>query len=203
MKIICVGRNFPDHARELKNNVPTEPVLFLKPETALLRNNQDFFLPDFSNEIHYEVEITFRIGKIGKNVAQKFAQRYIDSIGLGIDFTARDLQNQLKNQGLPWEISKGFDYSAVISPFIPKAGFNDLKQIRFRLEKNGTTVQEGLSGDMLFSMDEIVAYASRFFSLKTGDIFFTGTPAGVGPVQPGDRLRGFLEDRLMFDFFVK
>jgi 2-keto-4-pentenoate hydratase/2-oxohepta-3-ene-1,7-dioic acid hydratase in catechol pathway len=204
MKIICVGRNYVAHAKELNNEVPTEPVLFMKPDSALLRNNDPFYIPDWSNEIHYECEIIVRINRLGKNIEKKFAHRYYNEIGLGIDFTARDVQNKLKDKGLPWEISKAFDHSAVICPeFTSIDALPDRNSIHFRLDKNGTTVQEGDSSLMIFPIDDTITHVSKYFTLKIGDLIYTGTPAGVGPVQVGDRLEGYLEGQKKFDFRVK
>lgn len=198
MKIICIGRNYIDHAKELNNPVPENPVFFLKPDTALVRRNRPFYYPDFSEDIHYECELVLKISKLGKNIHKKFAHTYYNEIGIGIDFTARDLQSKAKAKGLPWEIAKAFDASAPLSmEFIKKDEFHDLNNISFRLDKNGETVQEGNSGDMIFDFDEIISYLSIFFTLKTGDLIFTGTPAGVGPVKVGDELEGYVGDRLM------
>ena len=187
MKIIAIGRNYINHAKELKNTVPAEPIFFMKPETALLRNNQPFYLPDFSKEIHYETEIVLRIGKVGKAIPEKFALSHIDGIGIGFDFTARDLQNKLKAKGLPWEAAKAFDYSAAISPsFLPPESFTNLKDISFKMVKNGQTVQQGNTKDLIFSFEKIIAFVSRFVSFKTGDLIYTGTPEGVGKVSEGD-----------------
>ncbi|MFT4738069.1 MAG: acylpyruvate hydrolase [Cyclobacteriaceae bacterium] len=202
MKIICVGRNYAAHAAELGNDKPKEPVIFLKPDTSLLKNNDPFYLPAFSNEIHHEIELLVKIKKEGKKVAQEYAHNYYDEIGLGIDFTARDLQSNLKENGLPWEIAKAFDHSAVISTFISKDSI-DLANTAITLYKNDEIVQDGNTSNMLFSLDEIISYISTFFTLKTGDIIFTGTPSGVGPVAIGDRLRGTLDDQKMFEFDVK
>lgn len=204
MKIICVGRNYVAHARELNNEVPGEPVLFLKPDTALLRNNDPFYIPEWSENLHHEVELVVKINRIGKNVEEKFAHRYYDQIGLGIDFTARDVQDALKSKGLPWEKSKAFDHSAVISrEFVDIDSLPDRKSINFHLDINGQTVQEGNTALMIFSIDTIIAQVSKYFTLKIGDLIYTGTPAGVGPVKIGDRLEGYLEGQKMFDFFVK
>lgn len=202
MKIICIGRNYTEHIEELGNEKPDEPVIFMKPDSALLRNNDAFYLPDFSNDIHHEVEVVVRINRVGKSIEQKFAGKYYDEIGLGIDFTARDLQSKLKSKGLPWERAKGFNMSAPISPFISKEGI-DLTNLDFRLDINGKTVQKGNTAFMLFPIDEIIAYVSQYFTLKKGDLIYTGTPKGVGPVKMGDRLQGYLRDELMFDFEVK
>lgn len=202
MKIICIGRNYADHIAELGNERPTDPVIFMKPDTALLRENKPFYYPDFSKEIHYEVELLVKIKKEGKSVEPKFAHKYYDEIGLGIDFTARDLQNELKDKGLPWERSKAFNDSAVISKFVSKEGF-DIANINFGLSLNGSEVQKGNTSLMLWPVDELIAHVSKFFTLKIGDILFTGTPKGVGPVKIGDRLTGFLETESMFDFEIK
>ena len=202
MKIICIGRNYTEHIEELGNEKPDEPVIFMKPDSALLRNNDPFYLPDFSNDIHHEVEVVVRINRVGKSIEQKFAGKYYDEIGLGIDFTARDLQSKLKSKGLPWERAKGFNSSAPISPFISKEGI-DLTNLDFHLDVNGKTIQKGNTSLMLFSIDEIIAYVSQYFTLKKGDLIYTGTPKGVGPVKAGDRLQGYLKGELMFDFGVK
>lgn len=204
MKIICVGRNYVAHVQELNNEMPTEPVLFMKPDSALLRNNDPFYIPDWSNNLHHEVEIIVRINRLGKNIEKKFANRYYEEIGLGIDFTARDVQDTLKDKGLPWEKSKAFDHSAVISSeFLPVASFTDSRNISFRLDINGSTVQTGNSALMIFSIDDIISHVSKYFTLKIGDLIYTGTPAGVGKVYIGDRLEGYIEDKKMFDFMVK
>ena len=204
MKIICIGRNYSEHIRELNNEVPDEPVIFMKPDSALLRNNEPFFIPDFSQDVHYECELIIRINRLGKNIESRFANRYFDEIGLGIDFTARDLQNKLKDKGLPWEKAKAFDRSAVISSeFIAKEKLPDLNAIKFQLKKNGEVVQNGNSSYMLFPLEEIISQVSKYFTLKIGDLIYTGTPAGIGPVTIGDRLEGFLEGKKMFDFEVK
>lgn len=203
MKIICIGRNYVDHIQELKNTIPGDPVIFLKPDTALTRNNQPFTIPAFSQQVHYETELVLRIGKRGKSISPRFAPKYIDSVGLGIDFTARDLQNNLKEKGLPWELSKAFDGSAVVGDFIPRTEMPSLNDLSFHLELNGKRVQEGHTSLMLFNCETIVSFVSRYFTLKAGDLIFTGTPAGVGPVKPGDRLQGFLLNRLMFDFLIQ
>ncbi|RSK43563.1 fumarylacetoacetate hydrolase family protein [Hymenobacter perfusus] len=204
MKILCIGRNYADHIAELQNETPADPVIFAKPDTALLQRNQPFFLPDFSQDIHYEVELVLRICKNGKNIEEKFAPTYFDAIGLGIDFTARDLQSQLKSKGLPWELAKGFDGSAPISQeFKPVAEFADLKNIDFRLEVNGEVRQQGNSSLMLHDFSKIISYISRFITLKMGDLIFTGTPSGVGPVKIGDQLVGFIGEDKMFDLAVK
>jgi 2-keto-4-pentenoate hydratase/2-oxohepta-3-ene-1,7-dioic acid hydratase in catechol pathway len=204
MKIICVGRNYVAHAKELNNEIPDEPVLFLKPDTALLRNNDPFYIPEWSNDLHHEVEMVVKINRLGKNIDKKFAHRYYKEIGLGIDFTARDVQNALKDKGLPWEKSKAFDHSAVICrEFVNVDSLTDRNTIGFRLDINGKTVQQGSSSLMIFSIDSIISHVSKYFTLKIGDLIYTGTPAGVGPVKIGDRLEGYLEETKMFDFFVK
>jgi len=204
MKIICVGRNYVAHAHELNNAVPDEPVLFMKPDSALLRNNDPFYIPGWSNDVHHEIELIVRIKKLGKNIEKKFAHRYYDEIGIGIDFTARDVQNVLKDKGLPWEKAKAFDHSAVVCPeFISIESMPDRNSIHFRLDKNGKTVQEGNSALMIFPIDELISHISKYFTLKIGDLIYTGTPAGVGPVAIGDRLEGFLEGEKKFDFLVK
>ncbi len=203
MKIFAVGLNYADHVKEFGAERPDEPVIFMKPDSALLRENKPFFIPLFSNEIHYETEVLVRINRLGKNISERFAHRYYDEIGLGIDFTARDLQRKLKDAGRPWELSKAFDGSAVISEFVPISEFPDLQNVNFHLDINGQKVQSGNTRDMSYSIDQIIAYISRYFTLKIGDVIFTGTPAGVGPVAKNDRLRGYLEDKLMFDFSIK
>jgi 2-keto-4-pentenoate hydratase/2-oxohepta-3-ene-1,7-dioic acid hydratase in catechol pathway len=202
MKILAVGWNYLDHNKELnQGNLPKQPVIFMKPETSLLRDNKPFFLPDFSSQIDYETEIVLRISKMGKNISEKFADRYYDAIGLGIDFTARDLQNEFKANGTPWELCKAFDNSAPISQFLPKEDFN-LSNLNFSLNINGETVQKGNTKDMIFSPEKIISFVSRFFTLKTGDLIFTGTPVGVGPVKIGDHLEGFIEDQKLLDFSI-
>lgn len=192
------------HARELNNEIPDEPVLFMKPDSALLRNNDPFYIPEWSADVHHEIELVVKISRLGKNIEKRFAHRYYDEIGLGIDFTARDVQNKLKDKGLPWEKSKAFDSSAVIcAEFDQVEALPDRNSIHFRLDKNGIPVQEGDSALMIFPIDEIIAQVSKYFTLKIGDLIYTGTPAGVGPVQIGDRLEGFLEGKKKFDFWVK
>ena len=203
MKIICVGRNYAAHARELNNDLPTEPVLFLKPETALLPKHHPFVIPDITDDLHYECELVLRIDKLGKNIAPKFAHRYYSEVGLGIDFTARDLQNELKSKGLPWEKAKAFDFSAPIgNTFIPISNFPSLESINFALKKNGEWVQQGNTRDMIFGFDDLIAEISRYFTLKKGDLIFTGTPSGVGKVQPGDVLEGFIEEELILSLKI-
>jgi len=203
MKIICIGRNYIDHAKELNNPVPEKPVFFMKPQTALLKKNQPFFYPNFSQDIHHEVELVVKINKIGLHIQEKFAHTYYEEIGLGIDFTARDLQAIQKKKGLPWEIAKAFDNSAPIGDFIHKDELGDISKLQISLKKNGSIVQDGSTADMIFSIDRIISYVSQFVSLKMGDLIFTGTPAGVGPVQIGDKLTGYINDREMFSFDVK
>lgn len=203
MKIIAIGRNYIDHAKELNNPVPDTPIVFLKPDSSIIKKNKPFFLPLFSEEIHHEVEIVLKISRLGKNIASKFAYRYFNEIGIGIDFTARDLQRNCMNKGLPWEIAKAFDGSAPIGKFVNVSEFRDVNNISFRLEINGKDVQQGNTKDMIFSPVEIIAYVSKFFTLKTGDLIFTGTPAGVGPVKKNDHLQAYIEDELLLDFFVK
>lgn len=203
MKIICIGRNYAEHAKELNSEIPAEPVFFMKPDTSLLKDNQAFYYPDFSKEIHHEVELVIKINKPGKNIQVQFANKYYDEIGIGIDFTARDIQAECKKKGLPWEKAKAFDGSAPIGKFIDKKQFADEKNINFKLAVNGNTVQTGNSGNMLFSFDKIVAHVSKFFTLKTGDLIYTGTPEGVGPVAINDRLEAFIEDQKLLDFEIK
>ena len=204
MKIICIGRNYVDHAKELNNEAPKAPVFFLKPQTALLLKKQPFFIPDFSEDIHYEVELVVRINRLGKNIQEKFAHKYYNEIGLGIDFTARDIQRECKAKGLPWERAKAFDGSALLSEkFLDKSELKLEEGIGFSLKKNGETVQNGNHADMLFSIDRIIAYLSEYFTLKIGDLIYTGTPAGVGPVTMGDELEGFIENQSMFHLRVK
>lgn len=204
MKIICIGRNYVAHARELNNEIPEEPVFFMKPDSALLRNNDPFYIPDWTKEVHHEIELVLRVCRLGKNIEKRFAHRYYDQIGLGVDFTARDMQNELKKKGLPWEKAKAFDRAAVISnTFFPVEEFTQPKNIKFCLNINGKTIQEGNSGLMIFGFDEIISHISKYITLKIGDLIYTGTPAGVGPVKIGDRLEGFIEDKKLLDFMVK
>lgn len=203
MKIIAIGHNYAAHNNELKSENPAEPVVFMKPDSALLKNNKPFFIPDFTNELHYETELIIKINRLGKNIAPRFAHRYYSEVGLGIDFTARDLQRKLKSEGKPWEICKAFDNSAVIGDFLPVNQFNDIQKIQFRLDINGKTVQQGNTADMIFPVDELIAYISKFFTLKIGDIIFTGTPVGVGVVNINDKLEGYIFDEKMFDFKIK
>jgi len=204
MKIICIGRNYSAHISELKNERPLGPVIFLKPDTAVLLKKQAFFIPDFSDDVHYEVEVLVKINKVGKHIQEKFAYKYYDEIGLGIDFTARDLQQKLKEKGLPWEKAKGFDGAAVIGEkWLDKNSIPDLNNLRFSLQKNNEFVQQGNTGDMLWKTDEIIAYVSQYFTLKIGDIIFTGTPEGVGKVETNDKLTGFIEEEQIFSIQVK
>ncbi|MCU4156766.1 fumarylacetoacetate hydrolase family protein [Carboxylicivirga sp. A043] len=203
MKILCIGRNYVKHIEELNNQVPTEPVIFAKPDSALLLKNKPFFIPDFAEEFHHEVELVVKINRIGKNIAPQFAHRYYEEVALGVDFTARDLQSELKSKGLPWEKAKAFDGSAVLSKFVNKEKFGDIQNVNFKMEKNGETVQNGNTGHMIFPIDRIISHVSQYFTLKIGDLIYTGTPAGVGPVAINDRLKGYIEDELMFDFLVK
>lgn len=203
MKIICIGRNYAAHIAELDNEKPKEPVIFIKPDSAVLPKEQDFYIPEFSNNIHYEVEVLVRIKRVGKHIKEEFAGTYYDEVGLGIDFTARDLQSQLKEKGLPWEKAKGFDGAAVIGEWLPKSEFKDLNNLSFELLKNDEVVQSGNTSLMLWKIDEIIAYVSTFFMLKKGDVIFTGTPAGVGRVAPNDYLRGSLEKKELFTVKIK
>jgi acylpyruvate hydrolase len=203
MKIICIGRNYADHAKELNNPVPANPVFFMKPDSSLLINDKPFFYPQFSKEIHYETEIVLKICRLGKSIEPQFAPRYYEEIGIGIDFTARDLQNICKKEGHPWEIAKAFDQSAVLGKFVPKTSLPDLSAINFQLKINDITVQKGNTRDLLFSFDTVISYVSTFLTLKTGDLIYTGTPAGVGPVKIGDRLTASVEGQVLLDFWVK
>jgi len=203
MKIIAVGRNYSEHARELNNPLPSEPVVFLKPETALIKGDKPFFYPDFSTNIHYEVELVMKICKVGKNIEERFAGRYFNELTVGIDFTARDLQEKAKQLQLPWEIAKGFDGSAPVGRFINKDSIPDLGSFSFGLDVNGKRVQTGNSADMIFSFDRIISYVSRYFTLQMGDLIYTGTPAGVGPVHPGDWLTAYIGSDELLDFEVK
>ena len=201
MKIICIGRNYSDHIKELGNEKPIEPVFFLKPDTAISPKGHPFFIPEFSKNVHYEVELVVRINRLGKHIQEKFAHKYYDRIGLGIDFTARDIQQKVKEKGLPWEKAKAFDQSAVISQKFHS--INEIKDISFELHKNGEIVQKGNSNDMVFNINTIIAYVSKFMTLKIGDLIFTGTPAGVGPVSIGDKLEGFQDGEKMFEVKIK
>lgn len=205
MKIIAVGMNYAAHNKELHHTLElSEPTIFMKADSALLKDGKPFFIPDFSSEVHYETEIVIKINKLGKNIAERFAHRYYDELTVGIDFTARDLQSKLRAQGLPWEISKAFDNSAAVGTFVPLAEVGgDVNRIPFHLDINGKTVQEGNTADMLFPVDRIIAYVSRFFTLKIGDLIYTGTPKGVGPVRINDHLEGYIGDKKWLDFHVK
>ena len=203
MKIICIGRNYADHVEELENERPKEPVVFLKPDTSIGQRNTPFYIPDFSSDVHHEIEIIVKINRIGKHIQEQFAHKYYDQISVGIDFTARDLQTQLKAKGLPWEKAKAFDGAAVLGQWLPKKEFKDLQNLNFELTKNDASVQRGHTRLMLYTIDQLIAYVSQFFTLKIGDILFTGTPAGVGAVQENDRLEGFLEGQKLLDLKIK
>lgn len=203
MKIICIGRNYRDHIKEMNSPEPENPLFFFKPDTCLLRNNNPFFYPNFSKEIHYELEVVLKVCRLGRNIGEHFAHRYYNEIGLGVDFTARDLQQQCIAQGLPWEISKAFDGAAPISKFVNKEEIDKIDSIDFWLEKNGAEVQRGNTAQMIFGFDKLIAHVSKYTTLKIGDLIYTGTPAGVGPVAIGDRLKGYLNGQLMLDFFVR
>src|ERR1700709_1890048 len=203
MKIIAIGRNYAEHAKELNNPVPGVPVIFMKPDTALLKDNKPFYHPDFSEDIHHEIEIVLKISKEGKHVAEKFASGYFEEIGLGVDFTARDIQQRHKEKGLPWELAKAFDGSAPVSNFVSKINLGDIYNLNFKLDINGQTRQQGNTKDLLFPFERIIAFVSRYITLKKGDLIFTGTPQGVGKVNIGHRLEGYLEDVKMLDFYVK
>lgn len=203
MKIFAIGQNYLEHIKELNAQIPTEPVVFMKPDTAALRNNKPFFIPDFSQELHYETELIIKINRLGKNIAAKYAHRYYSEIGLGIDFTARDIQRKLKEEGKPWELAKAFDSSAVIGDFIPVERLGNVQDLHFHLDINKQRVQNGHSADMIFPIDELIAYISRFFTLKIGDLIFTGTPVGVGTVSPEDKLEGYIGEEKLFDFKTK
>ena len=203
MKIIAIGRNYAEHAKELNNPVPTIPVIFLKPDTALLKDNKPFYHPEFSQDIHHEIEIVLKVSKEGKHINEKFAANYFEEIALGVDFTARDIQSKHKEKGLPWELAKAFDNSAPVSNFLLKAKFADIYNVSFNLDINGETRQQGNTKDLLFSFERIIAFVSQYITLKKGDLIFTGTPEGVGKVQVGDKLEGFLEGEKLLDFYVK
>lgn len=203
MKLVCIGRNYTDHIKELKNDRPDEPVVFIKPDSAILPKDQVFYIPEFTDDVHYEVEVLVKIKKVGKHIDDKFAHKYYDEVGLGIDFTARDLQSKLKEKGLPWEKAKGFDGAAVIGKWLPKSDFKNLNELHFSLYKNGREVQKGNTKLMLWKIDELVAHVSQFFMLKKGDILFTGTPSGVGKIVTNDYLVGVLEGQEMFSLNVK
>lgn len=203
MKLICIGRNYTEHIKELENEKPTDPVVFLKPDTSILPKNQPFFIPDFSNNVHHEVEILVKISKVGKHIDKKFAAKYYNKIGLGIDFTARDLQSELKTKGLPWEKAKAFDGAAVIGKWLSKNNFKNIDDINFSLHKNEAIVQQGNTNLMLWKIDELIEYISKYFTLKIGDIIFTGTPAGVGKVVANDKLIGYIENQELFSITIK
>ena len=204
MKILAVGLNYESHNHEMKRTFQSsEPVIFMKPESSQLKDGKPFFIPDFSNEIHYETEMVIKIDRLGKNIAEEFAHRYYSEITVGIDFTARDLQRNLKEKGLPWEIAKGFDNSAALGNFVSKQEFANIQDINFHLDINSETVQQGNTRDMIYSVDKIIAYMSQFFTLKIGDLIFTGTPAGVGPVKIDDHLEGYIENKKLMDFHIR
>lgn len=204
MKIICIGRNYIDHVKEMNSPMPEEPVFFLKPDSSLLIRNRPFYFPDFSKDVHYELELVIRISRVGKNIKEEYANTYFDAIGLGIDFTARDIQSKCIKDGLPWEVAKAFDRSAVIGEeFYPRESFSNLDNINFHLNINGETVQTGNTGQMIFNFAKLIVHVSQFMTLKMGDLIYTGTPAGVGPVKIGDRLEGYLEEEKLLDFKVK
>ena len=203
MKIICVGHNYLDHAAEMGGNRPTAPIIFLKPDVSILRNNSPFYYPEISNNVHHEVEVVFKICREGKNIAEQFAHKYYDQVGLGIDFTARDLQSEYKKNGQPWDLSKGFNGSAPISGFFDIQGFENVQNIDFHLNKNGSTVQSGNTSQMIFGLHDLIVHVSKFMTLKKGDLIFTGTPVGVGPVEIGDKLEGFLNNNKVLDFDIK
>lgn len=203
MKIFCIGRNYAEHAKEMKSEVPTTPVVFMKPDTALLQNNQPFYYPQFTKELHYELEIVIRINRVGKNIAAKFAHRYYSELAIGIDLTARDLQLEHKKKGLPWEIAKSFDNSAPISQFYDIKEFGDINNLNFSLNLNNKVVQNGNTNDMIFNVDQLIEYISKFFTIKIGDLIFTGTPAGVGELQIGDKLEAFIENKSLLKCNIK
>ena len=203
MKIICIGRNYAEHAKELNNAIPTEPVFFMKPDTALLKDGEPFYYPDITKDLHHEIEIVIKINKVGKHIDEQFAHKYYDEIGLGIDFTARDLQAECKAKGLPWEKAKAFDHSAPIGKFISKDKLGDLSEIEFELKINGQSRQVGNTKDLLFSFDQIISYVSKYVTLKVGDLIYTGTPSGVGAVSIGDKLQGYIKGDLFLEFDVK
>ncbi|KQC00216.1 fumarylacetoacetate hydrolase family protein [Pedobacter sp. Hv1] len=203
MKIIAIGRNYAAHAKELNNAVPTKPIIFLKPDTAVLKDNKPFYIPDFSSDIHYELEVVLKVCKEGKHISEKFASNYYDEIGLGIDFTARDIQSEHKEKGLPWELAKAFDHSAAISNFLPKSEYADLYQLQFELQINKEIRQSGHTANLLFSFEKIIAFVSQYITLKKGDLIFTGTPEGVGQVKQGDQLEAWLEGKQLLNFNIK
>jgi len=203
MKIIAIGRNYAAHAKELNNPLPSSPVIFLKPDTALLKDNKPFYIPDFSSDIHYELEVVLKVCKEGKHIQEKFAGNYFEEVGLGIDFTARDIQSVHKEKGLPWELAKAFDNSAAVSNFVPKSTINDLYDLQFELKINNETRQNGNTKNILFSFEKIIAFVSQYITLKKGDLIFTGTPEGVGQVHPGDKLEAWLEGQQLLNFNIK
>ncbi len=205
MKIIAVGMNYPAHCKELHSNepIPEQPVIFMKPDSALLKDGKPFFIPDFSSQIEYETELVVRINRLGKNISTRFASRYYDAVTVGIDFTARDMQNKLRAEGKPWELCKGFDNSAVVGEFVSIDKINDIQNLKFHLDINGNTVQTGNSADMIFKIDEIIAFVSRFYTLKIGDLLYTGTPVGVGKVNVDDHLEGYLLEEKVLDFYIR
>lgn len=203
MKIVCIGRNYRDHARELNNDIPDKPIFFMKPDSSILEKNKPFFYPSFSKEIHYETEIVLKICRLGRHIEERFAHRYYNELTVGIDFTARDIQRACIKNGLPWDIAKGFDQSAVIGTFVKKTEFPDITNMCFSLDIDGKRVQQGNTADMIFSFDTIIAYISQFMTLKTGDLIFTGTPAGVGPVALNNRLQASIDAKVLLDFRVK
>lgn len=203
MKIIAIGRNYAEHAKELNNPIPDNPVIFLKPDTAVLKDNKPFYIPDFSSDIHYELEVVLKICKEGKHISEKFAHKYYEELGLGIDFTARDIQNAHKAKGLPWELAKAFDHSAAISNFVPKTQIGDIYDLPFQLKINGEMRQNGNTRHILFSFEKIITFVSRYITLKKGDLIFTGTPEGVGPVRQGDRLEAWLQEEQLLNFEIK
>jgi acylpyruvate hydrolase len=203
MKIIAIGRNYAEHAKELNNPVPTSPVIFMKPDTALLKDNKPFYHPDFSQDVHHEIEVVLKISKEGKHISEKFAGSYFEEIALGIDFTARDIQQRQKEKGLPWELAKAFDNSAPVSNFVPKAQFADMYALNFNLDVNGESRQVGNTKDLIFSFEYLIAFVSQYITLKKGDLIFTGTPQGVAKVNIGDRLEGYLEGEKLLDFYIK
>lgn len=203
MKIICIGRNYAEHAKELNNPLPKVPVFFMKPDTALIKNNGDFYLPDHSSDVHHEVELVLRISKAGKHIQPEYAHKYWDAITVGIDFTARDVQQSLKEKGLPWELAKAFDGTAPVGEFVSKSDLGDLNTLSFSLKVNDELRQNGTASDMIFNFDQIIAYVSQFITLKTGDLIFTGTPSGVNAVKAGDVLSAYLNDKLLLKFEVK
>jgi acylpyruvate hydrolase len=203
MKVIAIGRNYAEHAKELNNPIPTTPVIFLKPDTAVLKDNKPFYHPEFSTDIHHEIELVLKISKEGKHIQEKFAANYYDEVALGVDFTARDIQLNHKEKGLPWELAKAFDNSAPVSRFVPKKEFKNIYDLNFRLDVNDITVQRGNTSNLLFSFEYIIAFVSRYFTLKKGDLIFTGTPQGVGKINPSDHLAGYLEDSKLLDFEIR